>query len=74
MAREKGDPASFEIAENESVAGIAEWRSDALIMNVGEAGHRIQPTASNDANFCLLQWFSWRTRGDIEKAPEAKPG
>jgi hypothetical protein len=49
---------AFEIAEDESVAGIAKGRRDALLMNVGEAGHGIEPAAADDSDFCLLQYGS----------------
>ena len=58
MAGEEGDLAAFEIAEDEGFAGIAEGRCDALLMNVGEAGHGIQPAAADDSDFCLLQYDS----------------
>lgn len=58
MAGEEGDFATFEIAENESVAGITKWRRDALLMNAGQAGHGVEPAASDDADFSLLQYDS----------------
>ncbi len=60
---EEGDFAAFEIAENESVAGIAERRRDALLMNIGESGHGVQTAAPDDADFRLLQYDSLASRG-----------
>ena len=57
---EEGDLAALEIAEDESIAGIAEGRRDTHFMDVGEAGHGVEPAASDDADFRLLQYGSPR--------------
>ena len=53
VAREKGDLAAFELAENEDVRGRAEGGFNALFVNVGEAGHGVKPAAADDADFCV---------------------
>ncbi len=58
VAREKGDLAAFEFAENEGVGGRAEGRFHALLVNVGESGHGIEPAAADDADFCLRHSFT----------------
>ena len=55
VAREKSDLAAFEFAENEGVRGCAEGRFDALLVNVGESGHGVEPAAADDADFCACQ-------------------
>jgi hypothetical protein len=55
MTRKKGDLASLELAENEDVGGGAEGRFHAFLVNVGESGHGVEPTAADDANFCACQ-------------------
>ena len=59
VAGEKGDLAAFECSENVSVGRIAEWRLLPDFMDIGETGHGVQATASDNANFCLLQLRSW---------------
>ena len=53
VAREKGDLAAFEFAENEGVGWLAEGRFDALFVHVGESGHGVEPAAADDADLCL---------------------
>ncbi len=55
VAREKGDLAALELAENEGVGGCAEGRFHALFVNVGESGHGVKPAAADDADFCACQ-------------------
>ena len=52
VAREKGHLAALQLAEHKRVRGLAEGRFDALLVNVGESGHGIQPAAADDADFC----------------------
>ena len=53
VTREESDLAAFELAENEGVRGRAEGRFDALLVDVGESGHGVEPAAADDADFCL---------------------
>ncbi len=55
VAREEGDFAAFQFAENEGVGWIAERRFHAHFVLIGEAGHGIEPAAADDADFRLSQ-------------------
>ena len=55
VAGEEGDLAAFQFAEDEGVGWVAEWRLDALFMNIGESGHGIKPAAADDADLRLSQ-------------------
>jgi hypothetical protein len=57
--------AAFELAQNEWVRGLIEWRFHALFMNVGKSGHGVQPAAADNANFCLRQPHTLFLRGAI---------
>ena len=55
VAREEGDFAAFQFAENEGIGWVAEGRLDALFVLIGKAGHGIEPAAADDADFRLSQ-------------------
>src|SRR5581483_11019609 len=55
MPRQKRHLAPFQSSENIGVRRGAKGRLQIDLMNVGKAGHGIQATAPNNANFSLLQ-------------------
>src|SRR6266567_5949437 len=55
VPRQKRHLASLECAQNEDIRSFAERRLHRDFMNVGKAGHGVQTTATNNADFCLLQ-------------------
>src|SRR5437016_7926637 len=55
MPRQKCHLATFQSPENVSIRRAAKRRLQIDLMNVGKAGHGIQATAPNNANFSLLQ-------------------
>ena len=65
VAREKGDFAALELAEDKGVRWIAERRFYALFVDVGESGHGIKPAAADDADFCLRQLLLPSACGDF---------
>jgi formylglycine-generating enzyme required for sulfatase activity len=55
MTRKKCDFLPLERAQDVGVRRCAEWSFLRDFMNVGDAGHVIQPAAPDDSNFCLRQ-------------------
>ena len=55
VAGEKGDLAAFQLAENESVRGLAKGRFHGDFVHVGESGHGVKPAAADDADLRLRQ-------------------
>ena len=55
MARQKGDLAAFQFAQDKGVGGVAKGRLHALFMHVCESRHRIEPAAANNSDFRLSQ-------------------
>ena len=62
MPRQECDFAPFESAQDVSVRRFAEWSLLPNFIYIGEARHRIQPAAANDANFRLRQKSPRTTR------------
>ena len=62
MTGEEGNLLPFQRTENINVGWRAKWRILRDLMNVGEAGHVVEPAAANDADFCLRQDFLLRMK------------
>src|SRR5581483_6429121 len=55
MTRQKSDFATFECAQDVCVGRRSEGSFQLLFVYIGEAGHGVQSTPSDDSNFSFLQ-------------------
>jgi hypothetical protein len=53
MASQKRDPASFEASKYIGIRRCPKRRVYLYLADIGEAGHRVEPTASDDSYLCL---------------------
>ena len=67
---QKSDFAARQCAQDIGVGGLAEGSPDADFFRLAQPGHRIQPAAADNSDFCLGQGLSLRMRnaGDYTRA------
>jgi hypothetical protein len=70
MAGQKGYFAALKLAEDEWVGGFAKGRFDALFVDVGEAGHGVEPAAADNADLRLTRSFHCSDKETPMRAPE----